>query len=511
MVQPDPSKMIEAAMQLLASGAPAEPPSGNGLTPTTTIEYPTPAPKPDFPCTDLGNAERLVFRHGKDLRYCHIWKGWLIWNGTLWKPDENGEIFRRISETIRYIYAEAAEAPDKETRKALGSWAKNSESRRAIAATEELARHMETIPVAVEQLDADDNLLNCQNGTVDLRTGLIAPPNRNHLITKLAPTNYDPEAGADTWDRFIFEIMLERLNLMDYVQRSVGYSLTADITEKIIFICHGGGNNGKTTFLETLKAALGDYAGQVLIESLMVQKNTNGSSPSPDIADLRGLRFVTSSESEDGSRLAEGKVKYLTGMNRVKARRLHENGYDFRPTWKLWLDCNHLPNIRGADKAIWNRIRRIPFEMTLEPEQADQSLPARLKNELPGVLRWAVDGCLSWRAGGLKAPAEVSAATDLYHSQMDVIGRFLEDCTYSGLPSNEIKARQLYREYCLWCAAVGEFAVSERVFGERLGDRGIPKRHGQSGTIYSGLKLKENTYTDNKDVLRFGSVTGDRF
>ena len=509
---PDVSQMIDSAMRVLASGDIKEPlPTGGNGTPSPT-GYPAPEPTPDFPCTDLGNAERLVFRHGKDLRYCHTWKGWLIWNGTLWKPDENGAIFRRVSETVRSIYEEAAETTDQAQRKLVAAWAKSSESRRAIMAAEELARSIANIPVAVEELDTDDNLLNCNNGTLNLRTGELQPHNRSQLITKLAPTVYDPAASAEVWDKFIFEVMLEREALMDYLQRSVGYSLTAETTEKVVFICHGIGNNGKTTFMETVKAAMGDYAGQVPIESLMVQRYTTGSSPSPDIADLRGLRFVSSSESEDGSRLAEGKIKYLTGMNRVKARRLHENGFDFRPTWKLWLDCNHLPNIKGTDKAIWNRIRRIPFELNLEEKEADQSLPGRLKAELSGVLRWAVDGCLAWRAGGgLKSPLEVSKATDLYHSQMDVIGRFLDDCTTSGLPTNEIKARSLYKAYCLWCATVGEFTISERIFGGRLADKEISSRHTEKGTVYCGLRINESTFTENKEVIRQSLLTDDRY
>jgi putative DNA primase/helicase len=501
------SQMIDAAMRHLQS----LPEPGNTPPPPTSRHIPPiPQEMPCFPNTDLGNAERLAFRHGPDLRYCHAWKGWLIWDGTRWKSDDSGEIFRRIAETVRSIYNEASEMPDKESRRAIASWAKSSESRRAISAMEGLAQNLTGIPVAIEQLDSDDYLLNCQNGTVDLRTGKLELPCREHLITKLAPTIYAPEASAELWDRFVCELMLDRLSLVDYLQRSVGYSLTANITEKVVFICHGGGNNGKTTFLETLKTALGDYAGQVLIESLMVQKNSSGNAPSPDIADLRGLRFVTSSESEDGSRLAEGKVKYLTGMNRVKARRLHENGWEFRPTWKLWMDCNHLPNIRGSDKAIWSRIKRIPFDLTLEPEQVDQSLPDRLKLELSGVLRWAVEGCMSWSTGRLGAPEEVAVATNLYHSQMDVIGRFLGDCTKPGLPSNEVKARTLYRLYNRWCSSTGEFAISERVFGERLADRGISKRHAQSGTVYGNIYIAENALIENEGFTQHSMVTGDR-
>lgn len=500
----NPGRMIDAAMQAIQAGEvpepppPREPPGGEAG-----------GGRRGFPYTDLGNAERLTTRHGMDLRYCHTWKGWLIWDGCRWKPDENGEIFRRVAETVRSIYAEAAGAADRDTRRAIVKWAKDSESRRAISATEELARHMEGIPVTVEELDLDDYLLNCQNGTVNLKTGELHAPKRDQMITRLAPIPYDPTATCPDWDSFVGEIMLGRANLVDYLKRSVGYSLTADVTEKVVFICHGGGNNGKTTFLETLKSALGDYSGQVLVESLMVQRNTNGNAPSPDIADLRGMRFVTSSESEDGSRLAEGKVKYLTGMSTVKARRLHENGWQFRPTWKIWMDCNHLPSIRGTDNAIWERIRRIPFELTLEPHQIDRGIPGRLKTELAGILRWAVDGCRSWAAHGLMAPPEVATATDLYHSQMDVLGRFLEECTTQGLPSSEVRASQLYTVYGRWCASVGEFTVSARIFGERLTDRGIQKRHTKHGAVYSGLRISSESDVENEELIKFNPVTGD--
>jgi putative DNA primase/helicase len=222
----------------------------------------------------------------------------------------------------------------------------------------------------------------------------------------------------------------------------------------------------------------------------MMQRATDAKAASPDIADLRGLRLVTSSETEEGQRLAEAKVKYLTGMNTVKARRLYEDGWEFKPTWKLWIDCNHLPNVRGGDKAIWTRLKKIPFELSLSDEQIDRALPAKLAKELPGILRWCIDGCLAWRREGLAAPEEVAAATKTYHSQMDVIGRFLDDATEGGLPTNEVAARHLYRAYQIWATASGEFVLSERVFGERMADRGFQKHRTAKGYFYRGLRLR---------------------
>ncbi len=484
----DSSELVAAAMKSLQENPEPTPP------PSPPPEPPPPPATPQWqlPTTDLGLAERLALRHGEDLRYCHPWKSWLIWDGCRWRADESGQIFRLAAETVRSIYAEVSQFEDKPARTARLKFAISSESRRAIAALEELARSLRGMAITVDELDPNPFLLNCRNGVIDLRTGLLGVPQRSAMITKLVPYDYDPLAVAERWDRFCYEIMAERDNLVSFLQRAVGYSITGDTTEKVLFLCHGAtGNNGKTTFLETLRSVFGEYSGQVLIESLMVQKHANGGAATPDIADMRGLRLVTSSESEEGNRLAEAKIKYLTGMNRIKARRLHKDFWEFRPTCKLWMDLNHLPNIRGTDRAIWNRVRKIPFEMELEQDQINRGLMVELLQEAPGILRWAVDGAMQWATQGLGLPQEISAATEEYHSQMDVLGRFLEEATVKGLPSNEIGARQLYRVYCQWATSSGEFTVSERVFGERLTDRGVTKRHTRSGSQYCGLRLSD--------------------
>lgn len=497
MPNPD-AALISAAFQSLEE----EPETETGARLARPPEGPPPtAPPPqhEFPNTDLGLAERLRLRHGEDIRYCYPWKTWLIWDGNRWAVDGTGGIFRLCAETVRSIYREVSEIDSKPGRVAKAKFAFKSESRKAISAMEELARSLPGMSVSVEDLDVDPYTLNCQNGYVNLKTGELHAPDRRLMVTRLVPHNYNPEACAERWDQFCYQIMLERDNLLAFLQRSVGYSITGSTSEKVLFLCHGGGNNGKTTFLETLRSVLGAYGGQILVESLMVQKYSNSGAASPDIADLRGLRFVTSSESEEGTRLAEAKIKYLTGMNRIKARYLHSNGWEFRPTCKLWMDLNHLPNIRGTDKAIWNRIRKIPFNLELEPEDADaadglkidRGMMGKLLAEAEGILRWAIDGAVAWHRDGLGCPEEVASATSEYRHQMDVLGRFLGEATETGLPTNGIPARQLYRVYCNWAEHSGEFTLSERVFAERLMDRGIEKKRSSTGAQYIGLRLSD--------------------
>lgn len=449
-----------------------------------------------FPCTDLGNAERMRARHGQDIRYCHVWKAWLIWDGTAWRPDETGAIMRRAADTVRHIYAEAAEIADSEIRQAYARWSRKSESKSALAALVGLAESLDGIAIRAEDLDRDPYLFNCETGTIDLRTGELRRPARGDYITRTAPTPYDAAAAAPTWERFVSEIMCERAELIEFVRRAAGYSITGDVSEKCLFLCHGGGDNGKTTFLETLKSILGEYAGQVLIDTLMTSRNARGG-PDPDIADLKGRRLITSSEVEDGQRLAEGRLKYLTGMSTIKTRGLWEKTWEFDPQYSIWLDCNHLPQIRGTDQAIWERIKRVPFDYTVEAAHRDRRLKEKLLAERAGILAWCVAGCLAWQRDGLAAPEEVTEATKLYRAEMDILGRFIEEAVYTGPPTLATASRQVYRAYTAWAEAVGEHVLSERIFGQRMIERGIARRHERTGNVYVGIGLKT---TDQEDA-----------
>jgi putative DNA primase/helicase len=426
--------------------------------------------------TDLGNAERLVEQHGVDLRYCYAWEKWIVWDGRVWKVDDTGEVERRAKETVRAIYLEAANAETADARKALASHAKGSEARGRIEAMIALARSEPGIAISPEELDADPWSLTTPNGTLDLRTGALTNHRREDHITKASPVKYDPNAAAPTWTAFL-ERILPGEELRAFVQRAVGYSATGDTSEQCMMINHGTGANGKSTFQEAIAAALGDYAMRAPTEMLLAK---HSSGIPNDVARLKGARFVSASETEEGRRLAESLVKDLTGQDTITARFMRAEWFDFRPTHKLWLSTNHKPEVRGTDTAIWRRIRLVPWAVTIPPKEQDKKLPEKLRAELPGILAWIVQGCLEWQREGLRPPAEVRRATGKYRAEMDVLAAFIdEECVVSEHATASAKA--LYSAYRDWCEENGEKPESQRKFGGRLRERGF-----ENGKITAG-------------------------
>jgi putative DNA primase/helicase len=433
-------------------------------------------PIADFKRTDLGNSERFIVRHGAEVRYCYALGKWFIWTGVRWEKDEGGKVHRLAKATVRNMYKEAAEAEDEGERKALAQHATRSEAEARIRAMLELAKSEET--VSPEELDARPWFLNVQNGTVDLRSGMLRPHRQEDLITKLAPVEYDPEAEAPTWTAFLERVLPDE-ELRAFVQRAVGYSVTGDTSEQVMFINHGAGANGKSTSQEAIAAALGDYAMRAPTEMLLAKRP--GAIPN-DIARLKGARFVAASETEEGRRLAESLVKDLTGGDTITARFMRGEFFDFKPTHKLWLSTNHKPEIRGTDNAIWRRIRLIPWTVTIPPGEQDKRLPIKLRNELPGILAWIVRGCLDWQRQGLQPPDEVRRATGRYRAEMDVLAAFIdEECILAEHATATAKA--LYSAYKAWCEENGERPESQRRFGGRLKERGF-----QSGRMTTGAR-----------------------
>ncbi|MDQ3865124.1 MAG: phage/plasmid primase, P4 family [Actinomycetota bacterium] len=344
-----------------------------------------------LPLTELGNAERLVGRHGHDL--IHVYGiGWFVWCGTHWRRDKSGEVDRRAVETVRSIHEEAAIVVSEEKRKALSKWAVASESAYKIKAMIELARSMPGVPVEdADSLDEDPWLLNLQNGTLDLRTGELRDHRREDLITKLAPVGFDPEAQAPTWEAFL-ERVLPSEETRTFLKRAVGYSLTGRTTEKVMPCLLGPGDSGKTTFVEAIMDLMGeDYAKPAAPDLLLAKRDA---SHPTEVADLLGRRFVASVEVEEGRYLAESLVKQLTGGDRISARFMRQDFFEFSPTHKIWLAANHPPIVRGGDDAIWNRIKKVPFGVVIPKGEQDGNLRDKLRAERSGILNWALEGCL---------------------------------------------------------------------------------------------------------------------
>lgn len=433
--------------------------------------------------TETVLAEHLVARHGADIRYCGQWGKWLVWDGRRWEHDTGGRLQRMVKETLRTELSEAERLADEDAIKSM--LAAESRSRRENIAT--LARYEEPVQVAPEQLDADPMLLGCANGAVDLRTGRLGPHRREALLTKLSPAAFDEAATCPTWMAFLERIFDGNEELIRFIQRAVGYSLTGSVAEQCLFVLWGSGANGKSTFLVTLLALLGEYGKSGVADMLVAKAHEQHPT---ELADLFGARFVVFQETQEGQRFDESKVKALTGGDKVKARRMREDFWEFTPTHKLWLGTNHRPAIRGTDLAIWRRIRLIPFKVTIPPEERDGRLPEKLRAELPGILRWAVEGCLAWQQEGLQPPREVVEAGEQYRQSEDRLGAFLAECC-AELPGGFVPAANLYTAYTRWAEASGEHAISKKALGLRLQERGFePGTSGHAKTrIWHGLVL----------------------
>lgn len=441
-------------------------------------EPPPPDVQPGvFKHTDTGNAERLVHLHGASIRYVPTWDRWLTWDGQRWEEDSRALRVRALAkDTVRAMWAEAVELSGGH-RDDLLKWAAKSESSRSLEAIVNLARVESGVAITPAQLNADPMLLAVDNGVIDLRTGRLAPHDRDQLITKLVPITYDPDAPCDRWELFLRQVLGDNADMIQFLQRAVGYSLTGQTGEQCLFFLYGAGANGKSTFLEVLRQLLAEYSTQADFTTFIEKK---GDGPRNDIARLFSARVVTSSEVGEGKRFNESLVKTLTGDDMVAARYLYAEAFEYKPTFKLWLAANHRPIIRGTDNAIWRRIRMVPFTVQIPEADRDPNLKHVLRSEMPGILAWAVAGCLLWQQKGLGAPDQVTAATDAYRRESDTLGAFLEDCCDIGAEYSE-PSTDLYLAYKRWAEEGGEFVMSQTRFGRDLEERGISvEKRGQA-------------------------------
>jgi putative DNA primase/helicase len=417
-----------------------------------------------FHLTDLGNARRFVYEYGQDVRYCYTSKSWLVWTGSHWRRDASAAVERFAKETVLGLYAEAATSADEDRRKRIAAHAAKSERADRIAAMLRLAQSEPEVCITDEALDRDGWLLNVANGTLDLRTDELRPHRPEDLITYVLPVAYDPAAKAPTWTRFLARVLNYDDDLHAFLQRAVGYSLTAETTEQCFFLLHGGGKNGKTTFLETIRALFGELARNSRFETFLVKRQDQIPS---DIARLRGARLVTACEAQDGRRLDEATIKDLTGGDTVTARLRYQDEREFRPTCKLWLSSNHKPVIRGQDVAIWRRVKLVPFVVEIPEADRDPDMAAKLKTELLGVLAWAVEGARRWRLERLGSCAAVESHTREYRSEQDTVGAWLsENCSFE--PRAEVLKSDLFAAYRKSADEAGERFAPNNTFARRL-------------------------------------------
>lgn len=485
--------LAEAEQKVLTAAGNCSPPfpEDEALAKVKTVYETYPAGKLSASrrTTEFANGERFAAQYVGVARYNHLWKKWLVYDGIRWRADDTAGAERLAKKTVRSIYREAAlEEEDKDAAR-LAGWAFKSESQARIKTMLSLAASEPGMSILADDLDGDLWAFNAGNGTIDLHTGELHEHSADDLITKLAPVKYDPDAKAPVWLAFLDRIMDGRQELVDFVQRAVGYSLTGDTNEQVLFMLIGDGANGKSTFIEALLALLGDYGGVAAPGMLLTSR---GDRHPTEVAAMHGKRLVSSMEVGEGRRFREELVKQLTGGDTIMARRMHEDFWSFLPTHKLWITANYKPQIRGTDLAIWRRIRLIPFDVTIPPTERDKTLPAKLRGELPGILAWAVKGCLNYRAGGLEPPKAVLEATGKYRRESDPLLEFVADRCKVDDAKAEVRAGELYAAYKSWAGIQGisdrEVLDSKR-FGAEMARRFEPGRD-KRGRVYKGVRLR---------------------
>ena len=430
---------------------------------------------------DSSNAKRLLAIHGQEMRYCGEWRKWLVYDGRRWKLDTDCKMDSFAKDVHIRLIDQIARSDEGGKRGRIAK-ALRLGDKKAIEAMISLARC--EVPISHRELDSDPWLLNVKNGTVDLRTGHVRSHTRDDLMTKCADVTYDPDAECERWMAFLDRILDGNQELISYLQRLVGYTLTGTVREHILPIFHGNGANGKTVFFNVVQALLGDdYSMKAPRDMLMARKH---SAHPTEQASLFGKRLLAASETEDGHRLNEPLVKELTGGEIITARRMKEDFWTFPPTHKIWMATNHKPEIRGTDDGIWRRVRLIPFAVQIPPHERDPRLTERLIGELSGILNWAMEGCLSWQTQGLQEPAMVMAATESYRNESDELGAFLADATLEGAHYT-VKAGDLFEEYQRWGGT-----LTMTSFGKAMQEKYDRKRL-KSGYHYRGIGLIQTT------------------
>ena len=436
--------------------------------------------------TDTTNAYRMLTEHGKDIRYNQLWKKWIVWNGKQWELDDGYLIHDKGLKIVRGIYNELLKTADWKERIEIEKYAMQSEAVRRRKALIEAASWIPELNIKTDQLDINDWLLNVGNGTVDLQKGVFREHRQEDYITKIANVNFDANADCPVWKKFIMEIMNYNNELIKYIQTAVGWAVTGDTSEQSMFILYGTGANGKSTFLNTIMNLLGDYSVATPTETFMKR---NGEQIGNDIARLRGTRFVTTTEAEQGRRLSEPLIKQITGNDRMTARFLYGEFFNFVPTFKIFMASNHKPVIKGTDYGIWRRIKLIPFTTRIPEDKQDKHLEKKLMLESSGILNWIIEGAVRWCNEGLNTPSIITAATDEYRGEMDVIGNFIkEQCIIK--PEGSIKAREFFKCYQDWCVEHNEHAVSERFLGLRLKELGLTQKRNADGRYWIGVQIR---------------------
>ncbi|WP_368862725.1 phage/plasmid primase, P4 family [Staphylococcus haemolyticus] len=447
---------------------------------------------------DTGNAERLRDKFGENIRYNYTSRLWMYYDGRRWKNDDTGRmkiLTDKVAESIKKekLFKSEGIDPDDMEKYRYRHWKDTRNHNKKVNMLKE-CEHL--LPVTNETFDKDFDLFNTQNGYLNLKTGELKEHDKQQYFTKISNVEYTDKSDCPKWEEFLNDIFLDNRELIKFIQRAVGYSLSGYTTEQVLMVLYGNGRNGKSVFLDILNEIFGNYATNIQPQAIMASKTQ--SDASPEIAKLDGARLVTTTEPNEGERFDEGLIKQLTGGDRVSARKLYENEFEFTPQFKLWMATNHKPYVRGRDDGIWRRFVIIPFEKQIPLEEIDRDLTNKLKKELPAIMKWCVDGFLEWQRIGLSEPAIIKEQRDEYRTEMDSIAAFIEECCDTN-PMQKIKASELFNAYDRWAKENHQHVMSNTKFGREMVKRF--KKNKYNGTMhYYGLALTDES---RKDLNKF--------
>jgi len=422
-------------------------------------------------------AVRFTQRHAEDIRYVAKWGHWLRYDGARWKEDSVLDVFDKC----RVICREASDECLAEGKAAL---AKQLTAATTVAAVHRMATWDQRTAATTDQWDSSIWLLNTPGGAVDLCTGEIRPCVREDFCTKI--TAVAPGGPCPLWRRFLGQVTDWNAELENFLQRMVGYSLTGCTCEECLFFLYGLGANGKSKFIGAISGTIGSYATAAPVEAFIA---TRGERHPTDLAGLQGARLVTAVETEQGRHWAESKVKALTGGDEISARFMRQDFFTFTPQFKLIIVGNHKPSLRSVNEAMRRRFHLVPFNVTIPESERDLQLADKLRAEWPGILKWAIEGCIAWYRDGLNPPAVVKDATAAYLASEDAAARWIEDCCTLG--EREVaKTKALYKSYCDWCEANNEKPLSSKEFSPELDRKGYAVEHTVYGNVRRGIGLK---------------------
>jgi len=428
----------------------------------------------DTPDNDAGNAELYVALHSDRVRHIPKRQKWIVYSNG-WEEDDAGLVCHLAVEFSKNLLRQASDIQNEHDRKSLVKRALTMGDSSKIKAMLALASVNPVILIKPEDLNLDPWALGAPNGIIDLRDGQLSAFQPSRLITKRVGVEIDPLATCPRWCRFIGEVLRDDQELMRFVQKAVGYSMTGQTSEQVFFFLFGSGRNGKSLLIKMLLMAMGDYGCSTAPEVVAVGKNDT---PMHHLADLCGARFVALPETEEGQRLAESRLKGLVGGDQITVCRKYEHPFEFNPVLKLWIHGNHKPRIKGEDEGIWRRVRLIPFTRNFTDQDDDRNLETTLIAELPGIFNWMLEGCLLWQREGLGSPRLVTEAVQQYRSDEDILGQFIEE-TVEAQPGSHVSVAGLYARYTAWAEIQGlRQPLTQNKFNRRILDRGVSPRHG---------------------------------